>query len=286
MLLLRRAEAVTAQQHLAERVREIEARLHVLQRSTTMDHPNEVLRKTTPPIRLATVREQLPGNDDDPVHLFEVFGRLFEELSRRLAGAGVTPIGPAWSLYDRSDDGLVIAAGMPVTGSVADERVHVVDRPETDVASTMHQGDVRQMGDAYAAVMAWMEANGHTSAGGSAEISLVWDPGRPERSVTELQIALAPFGVKNGHDRAPTARGALPAEASSTAGAVRGGAGRIPAVRLDAPVAHGEAAPHPRRRADVGGRAPGPARRGERRRHHLPRDDRHVPAYRHGGGHG
>lgn len=195
MLLLRRAEAVTAQQHLAERVREIEARLHVLQRSTTMDHPNEVLRKTTPPIRLATVREQLPGNDDDPVHLFEVFGRLFEELSRRLAEAGVTPIGPAWSLYDRSDDGLVIAAGMPVTGSVADERVHVVDRPETDVASTMHQGDVRQMGDAYAAVMAWMEANGHTSAGGSAEISLVWDPERPERSVTELQIALAPFGA-------------------------------------------------------------------------------------------
>lgn len=102
-------------------------------------------------------------------------------------------------LYDRSDDeGIVVHAALPVDAdaTLPGDRLAVLDRPATDVASTIHLGDVAEMASAYAAVMEWLEARGLRpaggSAGGSAEVSLERDPEHPERNVTELHVAIEP----------------------------------------------------------------------------------------------
>jgi DNA-binding transcriptional MerR regulator len=193
MLALRRAEAEAEQQRASERLAAIEARLLILERSSLMNHPHDVVRKTAPAVRLAAIDRHLDASDESPDRLFAAFGELFGDLAARLAAARVTPIGPAWSLYERSDEtGLVIRAALPVAVATMDAPVRILDRPELSVASTMHTGDVQHMGVAYAAVMEWMEANSLVPAGGAAEISLVWDPDNPEANVTELQLPIAP----------------------------------------------------------------------------------------------
>jgi effector-binding domain-containing protein len=155
----------------------------------------DVIRKASPAVRLAATSQRLQPDSDDPRRLFAVFGQLFEQLSAALATDGVAPTGPAWSLYDRSDDaGIVVHAALPIApdADITSAGVVVIDRPEMDVASTIHLGDVAEMATAYAAIMEWLEARSLPPSGGAAEISLVWDPDHPERNVTELHLAIEP----------------------------------------------------------------------------------------------
>jgi effector-binding domain-containing protein len=194
MLMMRRDEAEADRQRAEDRVRAIDATLRLLDRSSDMISTYDVIRKTSPATRLATRSRRLEPADPDPQRLFAAFGQLFAELAEQLAAADITPIGPAWSLYDRSDDdGIVVHAGLPIHGddTISSSAVVVMDRPELDVASTIHLGDVADMANAYAAIMRWLEARSLRPAGGAAEISLVWDPDHPERCVTELHIAIA-----------------------------------------------------------------------------------------------
>lgn len=193
MLAIRLAEAEADRERAADRVRAIEAKLRLLDRSSDMDTTYDVIRKISPAARLATMTEQLGPDDDHPNRLFDTFGRLFGALGAALDAANLTPVGPAWSLYDRSDDsGIVVRAGLPIAAdvTVSTPDLVMVDRPSLDVAATTHVGDVSEMAGAYAAIMAWLESRSLRPHGGSAEISLVWDPEHPERNVTELQVAI------------------------------------------------------------------------------------------------
>lgn len=195
MLAIRRAEAERDRQQAEERILAIEATLRTLDRSNDMHAPYDIVRKVSPAVRLASTSQRLPPDADDPQRLFAVFGQLFEQLGVALATHGVAPTGPAWSLYDRSDDaGIVVHAALPIApdADISSPGVVVVDRPELDVASTIHVGDVTEMAAAYAAIMEWLEARSLRPSGGAAEISLVWDPEHPERNVTELHLAIQP----------------------------------------------------------------------------------------------
>jgi DNA-binding transcriptional MerR regulator len=195
MLAIRRAEAERDRQMAEDRILAIEAKLHILDRSPDMHTSYDVIRKASPAVRLAATSQRLQPDSDDPRRLFAVFGQLFEQLSAALATDGVAPTGPAWSLYDRSDDaGIVVHAALPIApdADITSAGVVVVDRPELDVASTIHLGDVAEMATAYAAIMEWLEARSLPPSGGAAEISLVWDPDHPERNVTELHLAIEP----------------------------------------------------------------------------------------------
>lgn len=194
MLALRRAEAEAEQQRTAQRLAAIEARLRILERTDTVSTSYDITRTTAPAVRLAAIARHLDARDDEPDRLYRAFGEMFQDLAQRLGALGVVPIGPAWSLYERSDDaGIVIHAALPIPPGVAveDGTVVALDRPATDVVSTVHLGDVADMGAAYAALMTWLEAHALAPAGGSAEISLVWDPENPAANVTELQLAIA-----------------------------------------------------------------------------------------------
>lgn len=197
MLSIRRTEAEQDRQRAEDRILAIEAKLRTLDRSSDMSSNYDVLRKTSPAVRLATTSRRLDAEieREDPLRLFAAFGELFGQLSTALDAEGVTPAGPAWSLYDRSDDaGMVVHAGLPIGPDVviASPGVVVVDRPELDVASAIHVGDVGEMATAYAAIMEWLEMRSLQPSGGAAEISLVWDPDHPERNVTELHLSILP----------------------------------------------------------------------------------------------
>lgn len=195
MLAIRRAEAEQDRRQAEDRILAIEAALRILDRSPDMPTPYDVVRKVSPAVRLASTSQRLGPDADDPQRLFAAFGQLFGDLGAALDGEGLAPIGPAWSLYDRSDDaGIVVHAALPISpdATITAPGVVVVDRPELDVASTIHVGDVADMATAYAAIMEWLEARSLRPSGGAAEISLVWDPEHPERNVTELHLAIQP----------------------------------------------------------------------------------------------
>lgn len=181
MLTMRRDEADADRRRAEGRVRAIEARLCVLDRSTEMINAYDVVPKVSPAIRLATATRRLAPAGSDPHQLFVVF----------------TPIGPAWSLYDRADDDdIVVHAGLPIPDDidVSTLGIVLVSRPKAEVASAVHLGDVAEMAHSYAALMEWLEARSLRPQGGAAEISLVWDPEHRDRNVTELQITIASEG--------------------------------------------------------------------------------------------
>ena len=205
MLRALRADAERDRAAAQTRIFRIEANLRLMEEitmsdttsTTTSDNTSgayDVVRKTSPAVRLATIGESLGPVDPSTTDYGDVFGRLFGELMTRLGAAGVHPTGPAWSLYDTStDEGLTVHAALPVApGWDGDERVRVVDRPSQDVAVTIHKGAMTGMPAAYAAVTAWIEANGLEVTGGAADISLEWDEFESDSNVTELMIPVAP----------------------------------------------------------------------------------------------
>lgn len=206
MTAMLQALRVEAERDLAEagtRISRIEANLRLMKEMTmpdtiTSDSTSgaryDVVRKTSPAVKLAAIGESLGPVDPSTADFDGAFDRLFGELMGRLGAAGVHPIGPAWSLYETStDEGLVVHAALPIgPGWDGDDRVRVVDRPEQDVAVTIHKGSMTGMPAAYAAVTAWIEANGLEVTGGAAEISLEWDAPESDTNVTELMILVAP----------------------------------------------------------------------------------------------
>jgi DNA-binding transcriptional MerR regulator/effector-binding domain-containing protein len=189
----RRTAAERERERIDQLLAAIGARLHLLEGAPTMSS-YDILDKTAPAVRLAAVAERVTPDLDDPGALHLTFGRLFADLAGRLAEREIRPVGPAWSLYDRSNDrGLTVHAALPVDAdaSASDDGLLIVERPALRVAATVHEGPLDDLASAYAAIMGWLDARGLHAAGGAAEISLVWDPERPERNVTELQLPIA-----------------------------------------------------------------------------------------------
>ena len=188
-LARRRIEIAHLRTQVDRQLAAVEGRLALLDGGSDM-HDYDVTTKKAPSLVLATISRQV--DQDEPGVLFAAFGELFTELGAALAGASVTPTGPAWSLYERAqEDGLRIAAGLPVpTTAALPAGVDRVELPVQEVAFTVHRGPMDGIGAAYRAVMTWMEATRLAAAGGAREVSLVWDPAQPQRCVTELQIVL------------------------------------------------------------------------------------------------
>jgi DNA-binding transcriptional MerR regulator len=188
-LARRRSEIAHLRAQVDRQLAAVEGRLALLDGGLTV-HDYDVITKKAPSVVLATIGRTI--DQDEPGVLLAAFGELFAELAATLGRAGVTPSGPAWSLYERAqEESLRIAAGLPVP-AFADlpAGLERVELPEREVAVTVHVGAMDGIGAAYGAVMTWMEATGLEAAGGAREVSLVWDSEQPQRCVTELQIVL------------------------------------------------------------------------------------------------
>lgn len=123
------------------------------------------------------------------------FGQAFGELYGYAARKGAMPDGPPFARYPSvSDERVEVEAGVVVPSAIAGEgRVEASELPAGDAAVTVHIGPYESMHEAYAAIEAWMQANGRT-AGGAPWETYLSDPGQepdPAKWRTEITWPLA-----------------------------------------------------------------------------------------------
>ena len=102
----------------------------------------------------------------------EAMGPLFERLYGWLGEHGVAPSGPPWARYLMvGTDELELEIAAPVAQAPGAEGGIVVGvLPACQVATTLHIGPYDQLPGAYAAVNAWLAAEGWQIAGAMWEI--------------------------------------------------------------------------------------------------------------------
>ncbi|MFJ6934507.1 MerR family transcriptional regulator [Streptomyces sp. NPDC101132] len=190
MLRLRRAELAEAQAAAAARLAQVEARLRTIESEGRMD-THDVVVKRIEAVRVAEL--SATAENFDPDRIGPVVGPLFDELCRRLERAGVTPAGPAVAYYDDAPEGgeaVRVHAALPVGSSVSGGDFDLVDLPAVERAATLvHRGAMDEVLPTAQALAAWIDTQGHRSAGYARELYLEC-PDDPRQWVTELQEPL------------------------------------------------------------------------------------------------
>ncbi|MGW6457114.1 MerR family transcriptional regulator [Streptomyces sp. NPDC055078] len=212
MLVLRRAELAETVTRAAATLGQVEARLRSIESEGRMP-ADDVIVKSVPAARVAELTAVAPGYG--PEHIGPVIGPLFDELSRRVAAAGVVPSGPGVAHYEDAPEGdgaILVHASLPVpvtspvtssvTSSVAslvtspvtprpDPGFGIVELPAIERAATIvHRGSMNAVVSTAQVLARWIEAGGHRGVGYAREVSLE-TPDDPEQWVTELQEPLA-----------------------------------------------------------------------------------------------
>ncbi len=188
--MLRLGQAQIEQNVAAEqaRLRRVEAHLRALERSTTMQL-NDVVIKQSEPIRLAEAVGTAPGYGSD--NLGPLFARLLPEVIEHLTRVGAKP-GMSVGHYEwPTDDGsVVLHAGFAIGDQdiPSSEVVRVVDLPSVQVASVIHRGTMDGIEPAFEALVRWIEDSGYRLAAPSRELYHEFHHEDPTRHVTELQI--------------------------------------------------------------------------------------------------
>jgi DNA-binding transcriptional MerR regulator len=185
MLRMRRAQLASQIADDASRLRQVEARLRLIEEEGTMP-TDDIQIKTIPAVRLA----ELSGVAEsfEPDSITPVIRPLYDELVCALGRAGVTPVGPATAWYeDAPGGGVLVHAGLPVAAAPAEgQEFTVVDLPAIQAATIVHRGSMETVLSSIQTLSRWIEAHGYSSAGYNREFYLeIGDD--PETWVTELQ---------------------------------------------------------------------------------------------------
>jgi DNA-binding transcriptional MerR regulator len=189
MLRLRQAELQERIGTDTARLEQVEARLLIIEREGAMP-TDEVEIKSVPAVRLAELSGVAAGFE--PASIAPVIGPLYDELMRRLATAGLTPVGAPVAWYEDAPDGegVVVHAGAPIAaGARADAAdVTVVELPPIERAATIvHRGSMDGVMPTIQALAQWIEANGYRSTGYNREVYLAYGSDVPQPWTTELQ---------------------------------------------------------------------------------------------------
>ena len=124
-------------------------------------------------------------------------GEAFAAVMAQAEAGGATYAGPPFVIYPEECVGeFPMVLCMPVApGGAAPDPASGVELTEVaggTAASVMHMGPYERLGDAYAAMQTWLQANGKTPAGPPREIYLN-DPGSvaPQELLTEIAFPIA-----------------------------------------------------------------------------------------------
>jgi DNA-binding transcriptional MerR regulator len=189
MLRLRQADLQTQIAADAARLIQVRARLDIIEKEGAMP-TGDITIKRIPAVRVAELVGRAAGFE--PESITPVIGPLYDELCRRLDGAGVTPSGPGIAYYqDRPDGAVLVHAGLPVNAEpAAGQTFSIVDLPEIDRAATIvHHGCTDSVMTSIQTLARWIDGNGYRSAGYNREFYIATGPDR-DSWVTELQEPL------------------------------------------------------------------------------------------------
>jgi DNA-binding transcriptional MerR regulator len=179
----------------AQRLRRIQARLHILEGETPMPQ-HQIELKPLPPLRLAELTAEVP--ELDQAHIGPAIAPLYDRLIETLTQAGITPVGPSVAYYTSLDDGrsassseIRVHAGFPVLPSVtsSDDWAVVELGPEGSAASMIHHGAMATIGDSWATLRDWVTNHPDLRPRGvPREVYLATMPAHDQSGwVTELQ---------------------------------------------------------------------------------------------------
>ncbi len=112
-------------------------------------------------IRLTIPREQIK----------QLMHPAIEEILATLAGQGIAPAGPLFTLHFRIDPAVFdLEVGVPVTQEVkASGRVKPGRLPAAKVIRAVYRGPYEGLAAAWGELMEWIKSNGHTPAAGAWE---------------------------------------------------------------------------------------------------------------------
>ncbi len=191
-------DRVKLEQFFSARRRELEALSHeTAQKLTLLDAAQNRLRKeenmsynvtikTIPERYAATVHMTVPRYEDEGI----IWSTLLSETAHmKLAEADPCLCAVSFLDGEYKEENVEMMAWKTVKGSYPDtEHVKFRTLPEVTVASCTYQGSYTQITEVYAAVIAWMEANGYEPAGAMFNIYHVspHETQNPDEFVTEV----------------------------------------------------------------------------------------------------
>jgi DNA-binding transcriptional MerR regulator len=153
----------------------------------------EIVLKKVEPLQAASVRGVIPNYDDSE----PIFDRLFDEVYGYVHRQGVRQVGCGIALYQTAEgqeNDIEVEAIAPIYQPLqASQRVRVYQLPAVEqMACVVHHGPFATIGQAYQAVMAWIEANGYHITGPCREIYLRYERGGDQKDyVTEVQFPVS-----------------------------------------------------------------------------------------------
>ena len=164
MLMLRRIEQEGLVHEEEERLVRLKARLHLIELEGLMT--NEVVLKDVPPQWIASIRENIPA--------YRMIGGLFGKLYGVLGPLGLEGLGVAL-FHDKefkeqeidAEVGIYLKSPVP-----SHEPLQVYQLPQATVASVVHHGAFNRIGEAYEALLRWIETSGYQPACPAREIFL------------------------------------------------------------------------------------------------------------------
>ncbi|MEW6094857.1 MAG: MerR family transcriptional regulator [Chloroflexota bacterium] len=188
MLELRRAEIRQKVREEEERTGRVDAWLRQIEQEDTMSKYDVVIKKVEP-IKVASVRGVVPTPPEQ--------GGLWNELGEYFAGQRAHPVGPCFSLYhdeEHKEHDWDIEVCEPIAEDLkpaGDVKVRTLPAVQT-MACTVHAGPFVTIGEAYDAILKWVDENGYQVTGPCREVYLQGpkkqgdqnDPG----TVTEIQF--------------------------------------------------------------------------------------------------
>ena len=199
ILATQQAELEREVQEAQRRLARVEARLKQIEMEGKMPE-HEVLLKTVQSQWIASVRQTIPGWDQD------IFGptltRMFDEVGEHLSRQGAECISTGIALYHESHfihlgnqrELADVEAALPIAGPIPEsDHVKVRELPKSEVAYAVHSGSFSGLPLTKQAVFAWIEANGYRRAGPIREVYLHHDPDHQAnedspRHITEVQF--------------------------------------------------------------------------------------------------
>jgi effector-binding domain-containing protein len=135
--------------------------------------PYEVTVKELQPQPVVSIR--LHGLEN----ISEVMGPTLGELFGYIAQSGGFPAGPPFTIYPDTEvaaDEMDFDVCVPVSRLLtATDRIDACELPGGRAAATVHMGPYTDVGGAYQALMTWIQAHGHETAGPPREVYLT-DP--------------------------------------------------------------------------------------------------------------
>ncbi len=198
MLKLKKAEL---RREIADGQQRLERIETWLEREELMISNYNVVIKKVEPVLVAETRGVAPDMEQIPSTLNTLFDRVAAYLVEQ--GYATAPLTsadnflPAITIYydmEYNHQNVQLGACLPLTKPIpSGENIEVKELPALDmVASVIHNGSFSGLGEAYKALMEWIEANQYQVCGPNRELNLAYERnGDPSKYVTEIQFPVS-----------------------------------------------------------------------------------------------